>query len=111
MKRSIVGVTTAMVHYSRRPPHSISPASGRGGNFADAFGGQDGPPSISNRDDSDRFHPRLRCAPGRRPPQPARSRTTKFVAGTALSEINMILIFSSCFPEKNYGANEAVNLM
>src|SRR5271169_4918718 len=26
MKRSIVGVTTAMVHYSRRPPHSISPA-------------------------------------------------------------------------------------
>src|SRR5271170_5361529 len=26
MKRSIVAVTAAMVHYFRRPPHSISPA-------------------------------------------------------------------------------------
>src|SRR5271170_2962165 len=25
MERSIVGVTAAMVHYFRRPPHSISP--------------------------------------------------------------------------------------
>src|SRR5271168_1734586 len=31
MERSIVGFTAAMVHYFRRPPHSISPASGRGG--------------------------------------------------------------------------------
>src|SRR5271163_4029350 len=32
MERSIVGLTAAMVHYFRRPPHSISPAkSGRGG--------------------------------------------------------------------------------
>src|SRR5271163_1263843 len=30
MERSIVGITTAMVHYSRRPPHSISPRK-RGG--------------------------------------------------------------------------------
>src|SRR5277367_1915053 len=32
MERSIVGLTAAMVHYFRRPPHSISPASaGEGG--------------------------------------------------------------------------------
>ena len=30
MERSIVGITTAMVHYSRRPPHSISPREERG---------------------------------------------------------------------------------
>jgi hypothetical protein len=32
MERSIVGLTAAMVHYFRRPPHSISPreAAGRG---------------------------------------------------------------------------------
>jgi hypothetical protein len=32
MERSIVGLTAAMVHYFRRPPHSISPRkeAGRG---------------------------------------------------------------------------------
>jgi hypothetical protein len=32
MERSIVGLTAAMMHYSRRPPHSISPReeTGRG---------------------------------------------------------------------------------
>src|SRR5271156_6354561 len=34
MKRSIVGVTTAMGHYSRRPPHSISPAKAGEGVFS-----------------------------------------------------------------------------
>jgi hypothetical protein len=28
MERSIVGLTAAMVHYFRRPPHSISPREG-----------------------------------------------------------------------------------
>jgi hypothetical protein len=30
MERSIVGLTAAMMHYSRRPPHSISPRKRRG---------------------------------------------------------------------------------
>jgi hypothetical protein len=30
MERSIVGLTAAMVHYFRRPPHSISPREERG---------------------------------------------------------------------------------
>src|SRR5271170_4750277 len=53
MERSIVGLTAAMVHYFRRPPHSISPRkeAGKGGPCRSGFqaNGELAIPRLSSR--------------------------------------------------------------